>query len=159
MSFRRVNPHKVKQHRSYTVPDLAKCLDVHKNTIRNWHREGLEPVDCSRPILFHGATVRDFLGRRNMARKRPCPPGTIYCLRCRDPRRPARGLLEYVRMTPTSGNLRAHCERCGSPMHRRARQEEIAQIMVGCVVQIAEGPANISGKLNPSLICDLRKES
>ena len=51
----RANPCRVKLHRSYTVPELAACLAVHKNTIRNWQREGLEPVNRSRPILFDGA--------------------------------------------------------------------------------------------------------
>jgi hypothetical protein len=97
--------------------------------------------------------------RRNKARKRPCPLGQIYCLRCRDPRGPAQGLVEYLPMTPSSGNLRARCERCGSPMHRRVRKVEIAQIMVGYAVQMAEGPASIIGKPNPSLNCDLDKES
>jgi len=159
MPSRRVNPHKVKQHRSYAVPDLAKCLDVHKNTIRNWQRDGLEPVDNSRPILFHGATVRDFLIRRNKARKRPCPQGKMYCLSCRDPRTPARGLLEYLPMTPTTGNLRALCECCGTRMHRRVRKVEIAQIMAGYAVQMAEGHTSIIGKRDPAPNCDLDQEA
>ena len=36
MAARRVNPHAVKLHRSYSVPELAACLGVHKNTVRHW---------------------------------------------------------------------------------------------------------------------------
>jgi hypothetical protein len=134
----RANPYRVKLHRSYTVPELAACLAVHKNTIRNWQREGLEPVNSSRPILFDGASIRAFLMTRNKARKRPCAPGTLYCLRCREPRAPALGMVDYVPITPDSGNLRAHCGQCEGLMHRRARHADLARIMPGCAVQMAK---------------------
>ena len=155
----RANPYKVKLHRSYTVPELAVCLGVHKNTIRNWQREGLEPVDSSRPALFHGANVRDFLLNRNNARKRPCAPGTIYCLRCRQPRPPSLGMVDYLPMTLESGNLRALCRECQGVMHRRVRRIEIARIMPGCTVQMAQVPPSITGRGDPCLNCDLDKES
>ena len=78
MPARRANPNRVKQHRSYSVDELARCFDVHKNTVRNWQRDGLKPIDKARPILFHGAAVRDFLASRNSNRKRPCPPAVSY---------------------------------------------------------------------------------
>ena len=51
MAARRVNPHVVKLHRSYSVPELATRLAVHKNTVRQWQRDGLAPIDASRPVL------------------------------------------------------------------------------------------------------------
>jgi hypothetical protein len=148
----------VKLHRSYSVPELAACLAVHKNTIRNWQGEGLEPVDSSRPVLFDGASIRAFLLRRNKARKRPCPPGTLYCLRCREPRAPALGMVDYVPMTPDNGNLRALCGYCEGVMHRRARRADVDRIMPGCTVQMAQRPTSIFGRREPSLNCDLDKE-
>jgi hypothetical protein len=148
----------VKLHRSYTVPELAACLDVHKNTIRNWRREGLEPIDSIRPILFDGASIRAFLSKRNKARKRPCTPGTLFCLRCREPRAPALGMVDYVPMTPDSGNLRGFCGHCEGVMHRRARHADVARIMPGCTVQMAQGSRSIIGKREPSLNCDLKKD-
>ena len=41
MSARRANPNAIKLHYSYTVGELAAVLGVHKNTVRNWQREGL----------------------------------------------------------------------------------------------------------------------
>ena len=72
MASRRLNPNLVKLHRSYTAGELAQRFDVHKNTVRNWQRDGLEPLDDSRPALFQGAAVRDFLRGRNTSRKQPC---------------------------------------------------------------------------------------
>jgi hypothetical protein len=111
MPSRRVNPNVIKIHRSYTVGELADRLGVHKNTIRNWQRTGLMPIDDCRPVLFQGAAVRDFLRTQNISRKVPCGPGRFYCLRCRGPRSPAAEMVDFVPITERSGNLRAICER------------------------------------------------
>jgi len=155
MAARRVNPNLVKLHRSYSVPELAARLAVHKNTVRQWQREGLTPIDASRPLLFQGAVVRAFLAKRNATRKRPCRPGTLYCFRCREPRPPALGMVEYLAMTVVSGNLRAICATCETLMHRRARRAALATIMPGLDVQFAQAPPRLKGGPSPSLNCDL----
>jgi hypothetical protein len=158
MPARRVNPNRVKLHRSYSVEELARCLDVHKNTVRHWQAKGLEPIDKGRPILFQGATVRGFLVNRNTSRKQPCSPGTLYCFRCRSPRAPALGMVDFVPMRPGSGNLRALCECCETIMHRRVREADIAEIMPRCTVQFAQGQPRLSGQTAPSLNCDFERQ-
>lgn len=158
MPVRRANPNRVKLHRCYSVDELARCLDVHKNTVRHWRTSGLEPIDKGRPILFQGAAVRAFLAKRNSSRKRPCPSGTLYCFRCRMPRAPALGMVDFVPMRPGSGNLRALCECCEAIMHRRVREADITRIMPDCTVQIAEGHSSLSRQTAPSLNCDFKKK-
>jgi len=157
MPASRANPNRIKLHRSYTTTEVAACFGVHKNTVRNWCKRGLQPIDAIRPALFQGTTIREFLTKQNTGRKRPCSPGTLYCLRCRQPRPPALGMVEYVRITPSSGNLRALCECCEARTHRRVRQADIAQIMPGCEVQMAHGLPRLSGQAAPSLNCDSEK--
>ena len=159
MAARRVNPRAVKLHRSYSVPELAACFGVHKNTVRYWQRDGLKPIDGGRPVLFHGALVRAFLLARNASRKRPCPPGTLYCFRCREPRPPALGMVDYLSINANSGNVRAICATCETVMHRRTSKAALAAIMPGCDVQIAEGPARLTGSPSPSLICDSARKA
>jgi hypothetical protein len=154
MRTSRANPQRLKINRSYTILELAECLGVHKNTVRHWQAKGLVPLDEKRPLLFQGSTARAFLAKQQTARKRPCPPGTLYCLRCREPREPALGMVDYVPIKVGSGNLRAFCGTCETIMHRRIRQADIAEIMGGCAVQFAEGKASLSGKAEPSLNCD-----
>lgn len=139
MPAKRVNPNAVKQDRSYSIPELVRCCKVHKNTVRNWRRDGLAAIDKARPVLFQGATVRQFLRQRNASRKRPCSPGTIYCLKCREPRQPALGMIEYRARTAGSGNLRAICGTCETIMHRGARKVDLAKLFPNCTVQIAPG--------------------
>jgi hypothetical protein len=154
MPSRRVNACAVKLHRSYTAGELAERLGVHKNTVRNWQAAGLEPVGKGRPLLFHGEVVREFLSRRKASRKRPCPPGTLYCFRCRTPRGPALAMVDYGETKPGTGNLEALCETCGAIMHRRARRASLPTIMPGIAVQITEALERLCQRRSPSLNCD-----
>lgn len=158
MPARRINPYLVKRNRSYTVAELAERVGVHKNTVRQWQREGLKVVDGFRPVLFHGETVRKFLVSRNAHRKRPCPPGTFYCFRCREPRQPAFGMADYVELRPGTGNLRAICGACGTIMYRRTRYEALAAMMPGITVRISEAPSRLFGSRSPSLNCESERQ-
>ena len=112
------------------------------------------PIDTARPVLFQGEAIRAFLAMRSASRKRPCPPGTLYCFRCRQPRKPALGMVDYAPVTTASGNLGAICEQCGAMMHRRAREADLPRIMPGCPVQFTLPPPRLSGRTTASLNCD-----
>lgn len=140
MPARRVNPFLVKLHRSYAVGELAERLAVHKNTVRQWQRDGLNAIDGGRLVLFQGAAVRAFLAARNASRRCPCPPGTPYCFRCREPRAPAGGMVDFLALNARSGNLRAMCGTCERLMHRRAQRATLAAVMPGLAVHMAEAP-------------------
>lgn len=159
MAARRVNPCAVKLHRSYSVSELAACLGVHKNTVSHWRRDGLMPLDGGRPVLSQGAIVRAFLAERNASRKRPCLVGTLYCFRCREPRPPALGMVDFVSINNKSGNIRAICETCETVMHRRASKAALAAILPGCNVQFVEALPRLKGSPSPSLNCELERQA
>jgi hypothetical protein len=159
MATRRVNPNVVKLNRTYDVFQLAGCCGVHKNTVLIWRKAGLEPIDSLKPIVFHGSVVREFLKKRNAQRKRPCGPGKLYCFRCREPRTPALGLVEYVALTATSGNLRAFCGTCETVMHRKVRRAALATTMPDIDVQFAERVLRLIGSASPSLNCDSERQA
>jgi hypothetical protein len=158
MSAKRLNPRRVKLHHSYSVDDAACTLGVHKNSVRGWITKGLEPIDRHRPMLFAGSTLREFLIAQRSGRKRPCQPGTLYCFRCREPRNPALGMVDYAPISAVSGNLKALCGACGTIMHRRARLADLDRVMPGIAVQMAGAPSRLRGSGSPSLKCDLVKE-
>ncbi len=159
MGMRRVNPNAVKIHWNYTIAELASRLGVHKNTIRNWRAEGLEPIDKLRPILFDGARIRDFLTKRNRGRKRPCADGTLYCFRCREPRRAAAGSLDHQQSSANAVNLRAACEVCGTTMHRRIRRIALIHELPKFQLHGTQGLPRLSEGLPPSAICDLNRKA
>lgn len=158
MAMRRANPQRIKLHRSYSVPELATRLGVHKNTVRLWQSDGLKPIDASRPMLFQGKAVKTFLAKRNASRKRPCSPGTLFCFRCREPRRPASEALDYLATTPLSGQLRAQCEACGAMMHQRIRRADLATKMLGLHIQIREAHLHIGASPSASDNCDSERQ-
>lgn len=157
MATKRINPRKVKLHRIYSVEDIVRLLGVCKNTVRNWVAKGLEPVNTRRPILFEGATLRAFLEKQQASRKRPCPPGTMFCFGCHEPRPPALGMVDFVPGNEAAGNLKGICSDCGTIMSRRARLTNLRAIMPGIEVQILGGDPRLSGSSIPSLICDLER--
>jgi len=159
MIRRKANPNRVKLHRNYTARELADRLGVHKNTVRHWQGKGLTPIDDQRPQLFKGAAVRAFLAGQYAKRKRPCPVGTLYCFKCREPRPPVPTCVEYVQLRPGSGNLGGICIDCGTVMHRRVRQVAIHSVLPGLLVQIREAPPRLSGSPDPSLDCDQERHS
>ena len=158
MVRQRANPRAIKLHRTYSVEDAARTLGVHKNSVRGWRKDGLTAIDTGRPVLFQGSVLRAFLEQRNASRKRPCRPGTLYCFRCREPRAPALGMVDWTPINSRTGNLKALCGTCETVMHRRARRDALSTIMPGLNVQIAEGPSRLKGEPTPSLNCDMTKE-
>lgn len=158
MGNRRANPNVVKRHRSYTVAELAECLGTHKNSVRQWQRDGLKPIDDGRPMLFRGVDVEAFLRSRNARRKVSCPPGTLYCFRCRAARQPAGAMADYIAFNATSGNIRAICGTCETMMHRRARLAALPAVLPGIEVQIVQAQRCLSGQSTPSLNCDLERQ-
>ena len=73
-NVRRFNPRRVKVHRSYTVEEVASLFGAHKNTVRNWLREGLPKVDDRRPILVLGRQLASFVHARRQHRWQRVPP-------------------------------------------------------------------------------------
>ena len=158
MPARRINPRLIKIHRSYSVDEAARALGAHKNSVRSWIKNGLPVVDSGRPVLILGHELRAYLERKRKAAKRPCAPGTIYCFKCRKPRPPALGMVEYVSRNAKAGDLTALCETCGTMLFRRARCDDIAAIMPGIDVQFREAGARLLERTPPSLNCDNRKD-
>lgn len=158
MAAKRLNPYGIKLHRPYTVDEAARLLEVHKHTVRNWIKEGLPTADGLRPIIVEGRALRKFLLDRRKAAQRPSRPGTIYCFKCRQPRPPAFGMVEFKFRTSTAGTLIALCEVCSTAMHRAARYSAIAEIMPGLTVQITKAGARIMGRTQPFPNCDLKQD-
>ena len=158
MPARRINPRLIKLQRPYSVEEVARTLGVHKNSVRGWINDGLPTIDQSRPMLILGHELRAYLESKRKLAKRPCPPGTLYCFKCRRPRAPALGMVEATHQNATTGNLTALCEGCGTMMHRRARLDVIGAIMPNLNVQIREAGSRIYERPAASLNCDNRKD-
>lgn len=128
MAIRLPNFQLIKSHRSYSVEEIARCLGVHRGTVRGWIKRGLPTTDRRRPILVLGAHLREHLEGRRARGKRPCQPGEIYCVRCRVPRRPAGGFADYEPSTPSLGSLIGICPDCDAFIYRRVNRAKLAEV-------------------------------
>src|SRR5262249_27680796 len=106
--MRRYDCRRVKKHRSYTVAEVEKLLDVHPHTVRRWIANGLPVVSTTRPVLIHGEDLRAFLEARR-PRRQPLRPGMIYCVGCRAPKRPDGNTADYLARGPRHGALVGIC--------------------------------------------------
>ena len=155
MSQRYPNPGLVKIHRNYTVEEVARLLGVHKNTVRNWLRQGLSAIDQCRPALIMGRVLADYLRVRRTRRKQRCGPGQIYCVKCRLPREPAGEMADYISITQTSGNLRGICPVCDILMHRRVSLAKLDDIKGKLDLTLPQAWPRIVGSSGSSVNCDL----
>ena len=148
--MKRLNPRRVKIHRSYTVEEVARLFRVHKNTVRAWVKAGLPVIDDRRPLLILGRDIAGFLFSRRRQRKQNCRSGQLYCLRCRAPKNLA-VRMHYIPITPNLGNLRGPCPNCGCLMYRLVSQNRIGEVAGNLEVQVAQARQRIADSPSPSL--------
>jgi len=132
------NYRRVKIHRSYTVEEIACLLNLHKNSVRTWVKAGLPTCDDQRPVLILGSELAAYLQARRKKNKRPCKLGEFYCVRCRLPRVPAGGMVDYKLESETNGRLEAICPVCDCIMNRWIRLAKWEQICGKTEVTITE---------------------
>jgi len=156
MGKRYPNPRRVKIHRNYTVEEVTELLGIHKNTVRQWIKQGLPTIDDKRPMIILGKDLFDFLQARRVKNKRTCKTGEIYCLRCRAPKVPADNMVDYHPHTETLGNLFGICPDCSSGMNRRVNLAKLEQVRGKMNITMPEGVRHIVDSRQPSVNSDFR---
>lgn len=143
MTKRLQNPRLAKIHRSYKVDEVSDLYQVDKNTVRNWIKRGLKVCGTKRPILILGVDLNTFHAERRLKNKRPCKVNEIYCMRCKVPRIPLSGLVEYKPMNDKTGNLIAICPNCGAMMFRRVSVSKIEEFSAQMGFTLAQAQLHI----------------
>lgn len=134
---RRASARRVRGHRTYTVAEAARCVGVHPRTVSTWIRDGLPVLKERRPILIKGSDLRSYLDAKRLSRRRPLRLGEIYCLPCREPKRPAGAMVDFIPEMPTSGTLRGICPDCQRLMHRKVKRTSLDRVAAGLDVALA----------------------
>jgi hypothetical protein len=156
MGQRQANYRRVKIHRSYTVEEVALLFGIHKNTVRAWIKAGLQTCDRKRPALILGRDLAIFLKGRRASRKRPCRLGELYCFRCRAPRTPPTGMVEYRPVTEKIGNLKAICPDCTSIMNQRVNRAKLERLQGKMKITFPQALRRIGENDQPSVNSDLQ---
>ena len=159
MGTRNHNHRLVKIHRTYSVEEMAALFGIHKNTVRHWLGNGLATIDRQRPLLVHGRELKAFLKANRTRNKVTTPPGHIYCLRCRVPKRPLGGAVTYRELTTGRGDLAGSCPDCGAGLNRRVSSAKLTAALADLRLRGSEAPKHIDERAHPSGNCDFNQEA
>jgi Helix-turn-helix domain len=140
---RRFNYRRVKLHRAYKIAELADLLEVHKKTVSRWIAAGLRAMGAKRSRLIHGEDFREFVNARKPIKRRG-KAGDIWCLGCRDFKRPALNMAEYSPRTILRGMLSAICPDCGRMIYRATTLAKLEQDCGGLDVAYARAEQRIN---------------
>ena len=154
MGSRRTNPLRAKIHRSYSVEEISRLYAAHKNTVRNWLRQGLTPIDGQRPTVIRGVELRRFLTDRRARVRQTCGPGRIFCLPCRAPKVPAGNMADCIAVGETTGTLRGICPDCDRMIYRRVNPLKLDAVCGELDVTVIQARLRIEETAQPNVNCD-----
>jgi Helix-turn-helix domain len=154
MGYRHPNPRLAKIYRSYSVEEVSRLFRVHKNTVRNWLRQGLTAIDEQRPIVIRGVELRRFLTSRRTRAKQICGPGRMYCLPCRAPKVPAGKMAECIQTGESTGTLQGICPDCDRMIYRRVNPLKLGAVRGDLDVSVTQARPRIEGTPKPNVNCD-----
>jgi hypothetical protein len=146
---RRYDPRRALPHLSYTRAELAERFDVNIGTISSWMAKGLRTIDGRRPYVFAGGAVREFLKQHNKPYQ-PTGPGEIYCVACKCVIEPAAGVVTFVPLGPTNGNLVGTCPHCFHGVRQRVRKGDIRRKAGNLKVRFEDVATTVSSEAGPS---------
>lgn len=110
----KINPKRICKHRSYTIKELSKLLDIDEKTCFRWIDEGLAIIPgCKKPILMRGEDIKTFLNNRKIKRKIPMKRKQFLCMACKGARYAKRGSIRVVEKKKT-----ALCRVCNGKMSK-----------------------------------------
>lgn len=130
---------KVKTHLTYTYDEAARVTGTHKRTVMGWGRKGLPVLADQKPHLIRGADLRNFLSEATTRRKTRLQLNQFYCLKCRDAREAAEGMVDCNLPETGPGMLEGPCSACLTTMYKRIARNRIAELSGNLDVTIKRG--------------------
>ena len=125
---KRAEPRRLRAAQTYTVPELARALDVSTGTVRGWIRQGLPALTTQRPTLIVGSEAKDFLTERRQAKKRPLSPDEVYCLSCKSPRKFFENMVQLEQAPGKPARITGFCATCDGSVSRVVGASQIDQL-------------------------------
>lgn len=157
MPRRTASARRVKKHISYTVEEAAEVTGYHPHTIRRWiDSQALHALTERRPHLIPGRFLHAFLTAAKPGKRR-LRAGECYCVKCRQPRRPAFDEADYRPLNAAIGSLQGLCPACGSLMFRRVTWAKLGSVAADLHVTIHDAQRRLEGRDAAITNVDFRK--
>lgn len=154
---RTYNTRRIKRDYSYRLQEISECLEVHKNAVRNWLKEGLPKIDEQKPFMIHGSDLIAFLNKRQAGRKHKCKDNEFFCCKCRVPRKAKSGSINFIIRNETKLNIHGKCEACDTSVFRAGsvkKRAEYEQIFAN----EAQAKEHITDRKTPTVNCHLKED-
>jgi excisionase family DNA binding protein len=155
-TWTRPNYQLIKIHRNYDPGEIADLLRVHKNTVLRWIKTGLPLVETRRPFLILGEDLRAYLKQIRVGKKQKCQLWEMYCFKCRAPKKPAFGEVDFKPRVEPMGNLVGLCPDCSTVMNRSINRAALDRLKGDLKVSFPVVQEHIVGSNSPSLNSDLK---
>ena len=94
--------------------------------------------------MIDGKALRGFLAAQRASTRRPCPPGTLYCFKCREPRQPDPASVVFELSDTLAGNIRALCGTCETRMFQRSSVSKLDAKLPGLAIRVVKVPPHIA---------------
>ena len=153
----RFSTNRIRERFSYSVQEVCDLLSIHKNTVREWLRNGLPKTDQHKPYLIYGSDLRLFLNNRQQSRLKKCAVNEFYCLRCRTQRRSFGNLVDVRQYAAKTVMLCGLCEVCETPLHKLQSLKNLPEIVKTFDIP-RQQQKELFGLLTGSLNCYFRKD-
>lgn len=124
----RHNPRKAKSHRVYCDSDVRTLYDVSRNTIQNWIKAGLRPIEGLRQRLFTGAELNRFHAERAAAARRRPVGSEIYCIACGNQQAMSGRQVWLSTLSGVAGRLLWRCPCCGGEASISVGSETLSRL-------------------------------
>ncbi|MEP7241398.1 MAG: helix-turn-helix domain-containing protein [Devosia sp.] len=158
MPRRQPNPKLAKALFTYSVAEMAALYGCHRNTVRNWFRLGLQPIDDKRPAVVKGDALNAFHSARRLAGKRPCGPLEIYCAPCHKPQRPDGDMVEIEPINSKVWKVSGICPTCNRMLTQRVGAVRLAQFRALDGHTMTKPQVRIGDASAPSVNCDFTEK-
>ncbi|OAN77499.1 hypothetical protein A8B82_12925 [Sulfitobacter sp. EhC04] len=115
---KRVSTRKIKKHRLYGYDEAGGALGVTPHTVRDWRASGLEVMAATTPHYILGAELIRYIEDKQAKRSVKMALDQMYCLKCKAPRKPLWGMVDYIPTNDARGRLMGLCEACEGGLQR-----------------------------------------
>ena len=131
---RTYNPNLIKLRHSYTLAEIAEVYKIHATTAHAWRKRGLKPIDeTSKPFLFMGAEIRQFIKGQSQKRKHPLNIEEFFCPKCKTQRKSLPAMLSVEITNRRLGRaykqalIKGVCEVCGQALLRFSSDRQVRE--------------------------------
>lgn len=138
----------------YSVQEIAKLFNVHKNAPLRWVKEGLQADRVKREILIRGDKLAHFLSARQQKNKCKCAINEFRCFKCRVPREAYLNIVDIIFTSPTRFRVKAICAVCSTRISKWQSIKNLPKIESSFHIQQQEG-RHIIERNEPSINSDL----